>query len=121
MTRRGVSHGCRMGMGFRELVAKGFPVPWWGTQPGAALSLTQHALSTAEKQRSEKQRSKKPGNPHLRAARRQGRTILFQLSSQFVRRDHGEMKMNHVRTWGSLSFAQHLSCWGCELAVQKLS
>ncbi|KAM7030009.1 voltage-gated delayed rectifier potassium channel KCNH4 [Acridotheres tristis] len=48
-----------------------------------------------EKQRSEKQRSKKPGNPHLRAARRQGRTMLHQLSCQFIRRDHGEVKMNH--------------------------
>ncbi|NWY70513.1 KCNH4 protein, partial [Erithacus rubecula] len=48
-----------------------------------------------EKQRSEKQRNKKPGNPHLRAARRQGRTMLLQLSSQFVRRDHGEMKITH--------------------------
>lgn len=118
--KKGGEPCCRMGMGFRELVAKGFPVPWWGTHHGTALPLTQHALSTAEKQKSEKQRSKKPGNPHLRAARRQGRTILFQLSSQFVRRDHGKMKMNHVRTWGSLSFAQCLSCWGCELAVQKL-
>ncbi|RLV91370.1 hypothetical protein DV515_00014120, partial [Chloebia gouldiae] len=47
-----------------------------------------------EKQRNEKQRSKKPGNSHLRAARRQGRTMLHQLSSQFVRRDRGEMKIN---------------------------
>nr|XP_030112100.3 potassium voltage-gated channel subfamily H member 4 isoform X1 [Taeniopygia guttata] len=47
-----------------------------------------------EKQRNEKQRSKKPGNSHLRAARRQGRTMLQQLSSQFVRRDRGEMKIN---------------------------
>ncbi|CAN8202168.1 unnamed protein product [Coccothraustes coccothraustes] len=47
-----------------------------------------------EKQRSEKQRSKKPGNSHLRAARRQGRTMLHQLSSQFVRRDRAEMKIN---------------------------
>ncbi|XP_064256117.1 potassium voltage-gated channel subfamily H member 4 isoform X3 [Passer domesticus] len=47
-----------------------------------------------EKQRSEKQRSKKPGSSHLRAARRQGRTMLHQLSSQFVRRDRGEMKIN---------------------------
>ncbi|XP_041318905.1 potassium voltage-gated channel subfamily H member 4 [Pyrgilauda ruficollis] len=37
---------------------------------------------------------KKPGNSHLRAARRQGRTMLHQLSSQFVRRDRGEMKIN---------------------------
>ncbi|XP_066061296.1 potassium voltage-gated channel subfamily H member 4 isoform X2 [Chamaea fasciata] len=47
-----------------------------------------------EKQRSEKQKSKKPGNSRLRAARRQGRTMLHQLSSQFVRRDRGEMKIN---------------------------
>lgn len=89
---------------------------------GTALSLTRRALSTAEKQRNEKQRSKKPGNSHLRAARRQGRTMLQQLSSQFVRRDRGEMKINRVRTWGTLSFAQCLPCWGCgELAVQQLS
>ncbi|XP_063034975.1 potassium voltage-gated channel subfamily H member 4 isoform X1 [Melospiza melodia melodia] len=47
-----------------------------------------------EKQTSEKQRSKKPGSSHLRAARRQGRTMLHQLSSQFARRDRGEMKIN---------------------------
>ncbi|NWX25884.1 KCNH4 protein, partial [Notiomystis cincta] len=47
-----------------------------------------------EKQRSEKQKSKKPGNSHLRAARRQGRTMLHRLGSQFVRRDRGEMKIN---------------------------
>lgn len=88
---------------------------------GTALSLTQHALSTAEKQRSEKQKSKKPGNSRLRAARRQGRTMLHQLSSQFVRRDRGEMKINRVRTWGTLSFAQCFPCWGCsELTVQQL-
>ncbi|XP_048172770.1 potassium voltage-gated channel subfamily H member 4 isoform X2 [Corvus hawaiiensis] len=50
--------------------------------------------SYPEKQRSEKQRSKKPGNSHLRAARRQGQTMLHRLSSQFVRRDRGEMKIN---------------------------
>ncbi|NXX78504.1 KCNH4 protein, partial [Urocolius indicus] len=42
----------------------------------------------------EKQKSKKPGSSHLRAARRQGRTVLHRLSSQFARRDHGEMKIN---------------------------
>ncbi|XP_048782736.1 potassium voltage-gated channel subfamily H member 4 isoform X6 [Lagopus muta] len=42
----------------------------------------------------EKQRSKKPGSSHLRAARRQGRTVLHRLSSQFARRDRGEMKIN---------------------------
>ncbi|XP_053821076.1 potassium voltage-gated channel subfamily H member 4 isoform X2 [Vidua chalybeata] len=47
-----------------------------------------------EKQRNEKQRSKKPGNSHLRAARRQGRTMLHQFSNQFVRRDRGKMKIN---------------------------
>lgn len=107
-------------------VAKGFPVLWWLLPAmythGTALPLTQHALSTAEKQRSEKQRSKKPGNSHLRAARRQGRTMLHRLSSQFVRRDRGEMKINRVRTWGTLSFVQCLPHWGCgELAVQQLS
>ncbi|NXP17930.1 KCNH4 protein, partial [Scytalopus superciliaris] len=42
----------------------------------------------------EKQRSKKPGNSHLRAARRQGRTVLHRLRSQFARRDRGEVKIN---------------------------
>ncbi|XP_032296811.1 LOW QUALITY PROTEIN: potassium voltage-gated channel subfamily H member 4 [Coturnix japonica] len=42
----------------------------------------------------EKQRSKKPGSSHLRAARRQGRTVLHRLSRQFARRDHSEMKIN---------------------------
>ncbi|NXJ69690.1 KCNH4 protein, partial [Rostratula benghalensis] len=42
----------------------------------------------------EKQRSKKPGSSHLRAAQRQGRTVLHRLSSQFARRDRGEMKIN---------------------------
>uniref|UniRef100_A0A8C5X534 Voltage-gated delayed rectifier potassium channel KCNH4 n=1 Tax=Malurus cyaneus samueli TaxID=2593467 RepID=A0A8C5X534_9PASS len=38
--------------------------------------------------------SKKPGNSHLRAARRQGRTMLHRLSDQFARRDRSEMKIN---------------------------
>ncbi|XP_063210521.1 potassium voltage-gated channel subfamily H member 4 isoform X2 [Chroicocephalus ridibundus] len=42
----------------------------------------------------EKQRSKKSGSSHLRAAQRQGRTVLHRLSSQFARRDRGEMKIN---------------------------
>ncbi|XP_029820310.1 potassium voltage-gated channel subfamily H member 4 [Manacus vitellinus] len=42
----------------------------------------------------EKQRNKKPGSSHLRAARRQGRTVLHRLNSQFVRRDRGEVKIN---------------------------
>ncbi|NXG19872.1 KCNH4 protein, partial [Grallaria varia] len=42
----------------------------------------------------EKQRSKKPGSSHLRAARRQGQTVLHRLSSQLARRDHGEVKIN---------------------------
>ncbi|NWI66623.1 KCNH4 protein, partial [Todus mexicanus] len=42
----------------------------------------------------EKQRSKKPRNSHLQAARRQGRTVMHRLNSQFVRRDHSEMKIN---------------------------
>ncbi|NXJ11788.1 KCNH4 protein, partial [Odontophorus gujanensis] len=41
-----------------------------------------------------KQRSKKPGSSQLRAARRQGRTVLHQLSSHLARRDRGEMKIN---------------------------
>lgn len=129
MTRRRVSHGCRMGMGFREQCVQwargeGVPSSLVGNMltHTTALSLTQHALSTAEKQRSEKQKSKKPGNSRLRAARRQGRTMLHQLSSQFVRRDRGEMKINRVRSCRTLSFAQCLPSWGCgELAVQQLS
>lgn len=58
--------------------------------------LTQHVLCAAEKQR-----SKRPGSSHLRAARRQGRTVLHRLSSQFARRDGSEMKINRVRTWGN--------------------
>ncbi|KGL95888.1 Potassium voltage-gated channel subfamily H member 8, partial [Charadrius vociferus] len=42
----------------------------------------------------EKQRSKKPGSSHLRAARKQGRTVLHRLSSQFARGDRSEMKIN---------------------------
>ncbi|KAM6312181.1 voltage-gated delayed rectifier potassium channel KCNH4 [Podargus strigoides] len=42
----------------------------------------------------EKQRSRKPGSSRLWAARRQGRTVLHQLSSQFTRSDRGEMKIN---------------------------
>ncbi|KAM9267200.1 voltage-gated delayed rectifier potassium channel KCNH4 [Morus bassanus] len=42
----------------------------------------------------EKQRSKKPGSSHLRAAQRQGRTVLHRLRSQFARRDRSEMKIN---------------------------
>ncbi|NWU67010.1 KCNH4 protein, partial [Pterocles burchelli] len=42
----------------------------------------------------ERQRSKKPGSSRLRAARRQGRTVLHHLSSQFARRDRSEMKIN---------------------------
>lgn len=58
----------------------------------AALPLNQHVISA------EKQRSKKPGSSHLRAARRQGRTVLHRLSSQFARQDRGEMKINRVRS-----------------------
>ncbi|XP_027751799.1 potassium voltage-gated channel subfamily H member 4 [Empidonax traillii] len=42
----------------------------------------------------EKPRNKKPGSSHLRAARRQGRTALHRLSSQFARRDRSEVKIN---------------------------
>ncbi|CAM9792967.1 unnamed protein product [Bubo scandiacus] len=42
----------------------------------------------------EKQKRKKPGSSRLQAARRQGRTVLHRLSSQFARRDRGEMKIN---------------------------
>lgn len=97
-------------------MAKGLPVPCWVlptfvhpckegspkqpllccTSSATALPLTQHVLSAAEKQR-----SKKPGSSHLRAARRQGRTVLHRLSSQFARGERSEMKINRVRTWGS--------------------
>lgn len=89
-------------------MAKAFPAPWRAlpaTFPhGTRLPITQRALPTTEKQRSEKQRSKKPGNSHLRAARRQGRTMLHRLNSHFARRDHGEMKINRVRTGGDPQF-----------------
>ncbi|NXU50786.1 KCNH4 protein, partial [Turnix velox] len=42
----------------------------------------------------EKQRSRKAGSSRLRAAQRQGQTVLHHLSSHFARRDHGEMKIN---------------------------
>lgn len=60
------------------------------------LPLTQCVLSAAEKQK-----TKKPGSSRLRAARRQGRTVLQRLSSQFARGDRGEMKINRVRTQGT--------------------
>ncbi|KAI6072477.1 Potassium voltage-gated channel subfamily H member 4 isoform X3 [Aix galericulata] len=41
-----------------------------------------------------KQRSKKPRSSHLRAAWRQGRTVLHRLSTQFARRDRSEMKIH---------------------------
>ncbi|NXN92023.1 KCNH4 protein, partial [Rhinopomastus cyanomelas] len=42
----------------------------------------------------EKPRSRRPGSSRLQAARRQGRTVLQRLNSQFARRDRGEMKIN---------------------------
>ncbi|XP_053944318.1 potassium voltage-gated channel subfamily H member 4 [Cuculus canorus] len=50
--------------------------------------------SHPSEKKEEKQRSKKPGSSRLRAAQRQGRTVLHRLSSQFARRDRGEMKIN---------------------------
>uniref|UniRef100_A0A8C8B9H3 Voltage-gated delayed rectifier potassium channel KCNH4 n=1 Tax=Otus sunia TaxID=257818 RepID=A0A8C8B9H3_9STRI len=41
-----------------------------------------------------KEGDKKPGSSRLQAARRQGRTALHRFSSQFARRDRGEMKIN---------------------------
>lgn len=66
----------------------------WGSFPQlwGMVPLKQRIISA------EKQRSKKPGSSHLRAARRQGRTVLHRLSSQFARRDRGEMKINRVRS-----------------------
>uniref|UniRef100_A0A452HCV1 Voltage-gated delayed rectifier potassium channel KCNH4 n=1 Tax=Gopherus agassizii TaxID=38772 RepID=A0A452HCV1_9SAUR len=44
--------------------------------------------------RDEKHRNKKAGSSHLRAARRQGRTVLHQLTRQFTGKERGEMKIN---------------------------
>ncbi|KAM4645211.1 voltage-gated delayed rectifier potassium channel KCNH4 [Amazona ochrocephala] len=55
----------------------------------------------------EKQRSKRPGSSHLRAARRQGRTVLHRLSSQFARRDRSEMKINRNVFENKLSIPEY--------------
>ncbi|XP_030364161.1 potassium voltage-gated channel subfamily H member 4 [Strigops habroptila] len=55
----------------------------------------------------EKQRSKKPGSSHLRAARRQGRTVLHRLSSQFAQRDRSEMKINRNVFENKLSIPEY--------------
>ncbi|XP_038241469.1 potassium voltage-gated channel subfamily H member 4 [Dermochelys coriacea] len=44
--------------------------------------------------RDEKHRSKKAGSSHPRAARKQGRTVLHQLTRQFTGKERGEMKIN---------------------------
>ncbi|CAM5138281.1 unnamed protein product [Natator depressus] len=44
--------------------------------------------------RDETHRSKKAGSSHLRAARKQGRTVLHQLTRQFTGKERGEMKIN---------------------------
>lgn len=63
--------------------------------PSGSTAADRAHLITAEKQR-----SKKPRSSHLQAARRQGRTVLHRLSTQFARRDRSEMKINRVRGWG---------------------
>ncbi|XP_062483654.1 potassium voltage-gated channel subfamily H member 4 isoform X1 [Pezoporus occidentalis] len=55
----------------------------------------------------DKQRSKRPGSSHLRAARRQGRTVLHRLSSQFARRDRSEMKINRNVFENKLSIPEY--------------
>ncbi|XP_075767447.1 voltage-gated delayed rectifier potassium channel KCNH4 isoform X3 [Pelodiscus sinensis] len=44
--------------------------------------------------RDEKHRTKKAGSSRLRAARRQGRTVLHQLTRQFAGKERAEMKIN---------------------------
>ncbi|KYO46655.1 potassium voltage-gated channel subfamily H member 8 isoform B [Alligator mississippiensis] len=55
----------------------------------------------------EKHRSKKAGSLHLRAARRQGRTVLHQLTSQFSRKDRGEMKISSNVLENKLSIPEY--------------
>uniref|UniRef100_A0A8B9F5V8 Voltage-gated delayed rectifier potassium channel KCNH4 n=1 Tax=Amazona collaria TaxID=241587 RepID=A0A8B9F5V8_9PSIT len=50
---------------------------------------------------------KKEGDSHLRAARRQGRTVLHRLSSQFARRDRSEMKINRNVFENKLSIPEY--------------
>lgn len=111
-TRRRVSRGCGMGTGSREhqqqgAHGEGVPSPSLVLCPGSVVPPTRgggpQLPSVAPGQRlivAEKQRSKKPRSSHLRAARRQGRTVLHRLSTQFARRDRSEMKINRVRSWG---------------------
>ncbi|XP_015267908.1 PREDICTED: potassium voltage-gated channel subfamily H member 4 [Gekko japonicus] len=53
-----------------------------------------HGRSHSNEKKEEKHRCKKAGSSHLRAARRQSRTALHHLASQFTRKDRTEMKMN---------------------------
>lgn len=68
---------------------------WDGAQLGAGPGSPCLSRSPSV---SEKHRSKKGGSSHLRAARRQGRTVLHQLTHQFTGKERGEMKINSVRT-----------------------
>uniref|UniRef100_A0A8B9F6V4 Voltage-gated delayed rectifier potassium channel KCNH4 n=1 Tax=Amazona collaria TaxID=241587 RepID=A0A8B9F6V4_9PSIT len=54
-----------------------------------------------------KEGDKRPGSSHLRAARRQGRTVLHRLSSQFARRDRSEMKINRNVFENKLSIPEY--------------
>ncbi|XP_054849542.1 potassium voltage-gated channel subfamily H member 4 [Eublepharis macularius] len=53
-----------------------------------------HGRSHPTEKKDEKHRCKKAGSSHLRAARKQGRTALHHLASQFTKKDRTEMKIN---------------------------
>ncbi|XP_077170422.1 voltage-gated delayed rectifier potassium channel KCNH4 isoform X2 [Paroedura picta] len=53
-----------------------------------------HGRSHSNEKKEEKHRCKKAGSSHLRAARRQSRTALHHLASQFTKKDRTEMKIN---------------------------
>ncbi|XP_048373339.1 potassium voltage-gated channel subfamily H member 4 isoform X1 [Sphaerodactylus townsendi] len=56
-----------------------------------------HGKSLPSDKKDEKHRCKKAGSSHLRAARKQGRTALHHLTSQFTKKERTEMKINSVR------------------------
>ncbi|XP_061444387.1 potassium voltage-gated channel subfamily H member 4 [Rhineura floridana] len=53
-----------------------------------------HGKSHPSDKKDENHRCKKAGSSHLRAARKQGRTALHHLASQFTKKEQTEMKMN---------------------------
>ncbi|XP_053219743.1 potassium voltage-gated channel subfamily H member 4 [Podarcis raffonei] len=53
-----------------------------------------HGKSQSSEKKEEKHRCKKAGSSHLRAARKQGRTALHHLASQFSKKERTEMKIN---------------------------